>query len=109
MNARVIKIELTPGARLVLARFIARSRRLSPAQQRLSAAFAVKRVAHQINRNIVALGEDPSIPALARIERTQQVYPAPQPTEPLTVRFRSPGVERWMRLLIIPEDSVLCN
>lgn len=105
----IIKIELTPGARLALARIIARSRRRSPAQSRMSTAFAVKRIAHRCNRNILALGEDPTIFPLARIERTQVIYPAPQPGTPLTVRFRSPGVERWLRLLFIPEGTPLCN
>lgn len=109
MSTRLIKIELTPGSKLAIARFIARSRRRSPAQRRLASVFAAKRVAHRHRPNLLAFGEDPGIFPLARMDRTQLIWPCPPPSEPLMVRFRSPGVVRWLHLLFVQEGTPLCN
>jgi len=107
MSKRGINVQLSPGSRLAFDRLFAQLRRRSPQRRRLTSAFAVKRVVY--HRNVIALGEGPGIFPLARMDRTQVIYPSPQPSAPLAVRFRSPGIDRWIRLLFAQEGAPLCN
>lgn len=107
MNPRTVNIELSPDATLWLARIKAQHKRRSPLQRRFDVAFAVKRLCAR--RNVLAWGEDPTIYPLSRVERTQVIYPTPRRGAPLTVRYKSPGLDRWAALIRVQEGSPLCN